>query len=310
MTTARHLSPLRYPGGKARLAPYLARVLASQSATIDTYCEPYAGGAGAGLQLLADGYVNKLLINDLNPGVAAFWRSVFFDTEAFVALVADCPVDIHNWHRQRAIYLAPDDHSDLALGLATFFLNRTNRSGILNARPIGGLEQTGTWLIDARFNKPNLLHRIRTLGELSPQVDVRQERAIELLRTLNRRSRPVFLYVDPPYVVPGEELYMTDHSWSEHERLKRVLTNSPHPWILTYDADDRTRDLYRHFRCLRFRIAHTAQVQKVGREFMFFSRGLRVPDRHVMRDEGTWVPAKARGLGAHHLDARTLAHEA
>ena len=286
-----YLSPLRYPGGKARLAPYLARVLASQSTTVDTYCEPYAGGAGAGLRLLSDGHVTKLIINDLNPGIAAFWRSVLFDTDAFAAMVAQCAVDVENWHKQRAVYAAPNDHDDLALGFATFFLNRTNRSGILSARPIGGLEQTGNWLIDARFNKDDLIQRIENLRVLAPQVDVRKERAIELIRTLNRRKRPVLLYVDPPYVVPGEELYMTDHSWPEHQKLQQVLTGSPHPWILTYDADDRTRELYRDFRCLRFGISHTAQVQKVGREFMFFSRGLRVPDRKVMLDEGAWIPA-------------------
>lgn len=291
MRGAPFLSPLRYPGGKRRLAPYLARVLASQSSRIDTYCEPYAGGAGAGLQLLADGHVNKLIINDLNPGIAAFWRSVFFHTDAFASLVADCAVDIHNWHLQRTVYQTLQEHDDLTLGFATFFLNRTNRSGILGARPIGGLEQTGNWLIDARFNKPDLIQRIQTLGRLSTQVRIRQERAVDLIRMLNRRTRPILMYVDPPYVVPGEELYMSDHSWTEHERLEYVLTKSPHSWILTYDADDRTRELYRDFRCLRFGISHTAQVQKVGREFMFFSRGLRVPDRHVMREKGVWVAA-------------------
>lgn len=285
------LSPLRYPGGKARLAPYLARVLASQSVVIDTYCEPYAGGAGAGLQLLTDGHVERLIINDLNPGISAFWRSVFFNTAAFLDALEACVVDLDNWHQQRATYLAPQGQDDLALGFATFFLNRTNRSGILNARPIGGLEQTGNWLIDARFNKADLARRIESLSQLAGRVDVRQERAIELLRTLNRRKRPILLYVDPPYVVPGEELYMADHSWSEHEKLEQVLTKSPHPWLLTYDADDRTRALYRDYRCLRFDISHTAQVQKVGREFMFFSRGLRVPDRLVMRGEAEWVPA-------------------
>jgi DNA adenine methylase len=289
----KYLSPLRYPGGKARLAPYLARVLASQSKQVGTYCEPYAGGAGAGLQLLLDGHVSKLIINDLNPGIASFWRSAFYNTQALVDMVADCKVDIDNWHQQRAVYLNPETRDDLTLGFATFFLNRTNRSGILSARPIGGLEQTGNWLIDARFNKVELIQRLKNISELSQQVDVRQERAIELIRTLNRRKNPVLLYVDPPYVVPGEELYMADHSWDEHQRLEQVLTKSPHPWILTYDADDRTRELYRDFRCLRFGISHTAQVQKVGREFMFFSRGLRIPDRHVMRDEGEWVPAVA-----------------
>jgi len=266
-------------------------VLASQSTSVDTYCEPNAGGAGAGLQLLSDGHVTKLIINDLNPGIAAFWRSALFDTDAFAEMVAQCAVDVENWRRQRAVFAAPNDYDDLALGFAIFFLNRTNRPGILSARPIGGLVQTGNWLIDARFNKDDLIQRIENLRVLAPQVDVRKERAIELICTLNRRKRPVLLYVDPPYVVPGEELYMTDHSWSEHQKLEQVLTGSPHLWILTYDADDRTRELYRDFRCLRFGISHTAQVQKVGREFMFFSRGLRVPDRQVMRDEGVWIPA-------------------
>ncbi|MBX3069013.1 MAG: DNA adenine methylase [Thermomicrobiales bacterium] len=289
MSGSLFVSPLRYPGGKGRLAPYLARVLASQSASISTYCEPYAGGAGAGLQLLMDGHVSKLIINDLNPGIAAFWRSVFFNTDAFVQLIAECAVNIDNWHKQRTIYLAPDDHDELELGFATFYLNRTNRSGILSARPIGGLNQTGVWSIDARFNKTDLMRRVRNLGTVSSQIVVREEPAIELVNTLNRRKHRVFLYVDPPYVVPGEELYMTDHSWTEHQKLKKVLKRSPHLWILTYDDDNRTRQLYRDFRCLRYGISHTAQVQKIGREFMFFSRGLRVPDRYVLHDEGDWV---------------------
>lgn len=287
------LSPLRYPGGKGRLALYLARLLANQSVSIDTYCEPYAGGAGAGLQLLASGQVSKLIINDLNPGVAAFWRSVFAEGDAFIERIEQSHVTIQNWHEQRSVYLDPNGKLDLDLGFATFFLNRTNRSGILGARPIGGLDQTGNWLIDARFNKDDLISRIRKLQSLSHQVDVRQARAIELIRQLNRRKRSILMYVDPPYVVSGEGLYLSDHSWDEHRRLAKCLSRSPHPWILTYDADDRTRELYPNFRCLRFGISHTAQIQKVGSEYMFFSRGLRVPDKSIIREEGVWVPAPA-----------------
>ena len=293
MSGSPYLSPLRYPGGKARLGPYFARVLASQARTIETYCEPYAGGAGAGLHLLAQGHVSRLIINDLNPGVAAFWRTVFGNTGAFIGKLLDCKVDIDTWHHQRAVYCNPQGHDDLELGFATFYLNRTNRSGILSARPIGGLKQTGNWLIDARFNKEDLTSRVLQLEKLAPQVDVREQRAIDLIRTLNRRAKPVLLYVDPPYVVPGEELYLSDHSWAEHTKLRQVLGASPHVWILTYDADDRTRALYADFRCLRFGISHTAQVQKVGREYMFFGRELTVPDRMVLRDEGRWVPSLA-----------------
>lgn len=286
----RYLSPLRYPGGKAGLGPYFARLLASQRIEIETYCEPYAGGAGAGLFLLTEGHVDRLLINDLNPGVAAFWRACLTQPDAFNELLDQCRVDLDNWHTQRAIYTTPAGRDDLELGFATYFLNRTNRSGILSARPIGGLEQTGRWLIDARFNKPDLIARIKALAALADQIDVRQQSATDLLSGLNRRRRPVFLYVDPPYIAQGDELYMTEHTWNDHNRLAALLRRSPHPWVLTYDNGDRIRSLYPDVRCARFSISHTAQTQKVGKELMFFSRGLRVPDIRILRDrEGRWV---------------------
>jgi DNA adenine methylase len=284
------LSPLRYPGGKARLGPYFARLLSSQAINIETYCEPYAGGAGAGLYLLVEGHVERLIINDLNPGVAAFWRASLQQSDAFVDLLESAPVDLDSWHRHRAIYGSPEGRSDLELGFATYFLNRSNRSGILSARPIGGLEQTGEWKIDARFNKPDLVARIRALASHSDRIEVEQRPATELLTRLNRRRRPVFVYVDPPYIAQGDELYMTEHTWKDHNRLAALLRRSPHPWVLTYDNGDRIRDLYPDLRCARFNISHTAQTQKVGKELMFFSRGLRVPDIRILRDnEGQWV---------------------
>jgi DNA adenine methylase len=286
----KYLSPLRYPGGKAGLGPYFARLLSSQSIDIVTYCEPYAGGAGAGLFLLTEGHVDRLLINDLNPGIAAFWRASLTQPETFIDLLDQCRVDLDNWHTQRAIYSTPAGRDDLELGFATYFLNRTNRSGILSARPIGGLEQTGRWKIDARFNKPDLTARIRALAEHADQIEVRQQPATDLLAGLNRRLRPVFLYVDPPYIAQGDELYMTEHTWQDHNRLAALLRKSPHPWVLTYDNGDRIRSLYPDVRCARFNISHTAQTQKVGKELMFFSRGLRVPDIRILRDrEGLWV---------------------
>lgn len=285
-----YLSPLRYPGGKARLGPYFARLLSSQTAQIDTYCEPYAGGAGAGLYLLMHGHVERLVINDLNPGVAAFWRATLHHTDDFITAVRTCQVTLDTWHQQRAIYANPTDHDDVALGFATYFLNRCNRSGILNARPIGGLEQTGKWKIDARFNKPDLIQRIRTIATLSSRIDVQQKPATTLISTLNRRRRPVLLYVDPPYLAQGDELYMTEHTWHDHNRLATLLHRSPHPWVLTYDNGDRIRSLYPDLRCARFNISHTAQTQKVGKELIFFSRGLRVPDIRILKDrEGCWV---------------------
>lgn len=284
------ISPLRYPGGKGKLGPYFARILSNQPTTIETYAEPYAGGAGAGLYLLAEGYIDRLLINDLNPGIAAFWRAILDLPNEFVELVSSEKVNLDSWHRHREIYLNPAGRSDLELGFATFFLNRCNRSGILTARPIGGLEQTGKWKIDARFNRDDLCARIRKIKALGSRIKVSEKNALDFVTTVSRRVKPVLLYVDPPYLVKGEELYMSAHSWADHEKLAAVLGKSPHPWILTYDFDDRVRRLYPTSRCLGYSISHTAQTQRVGKEFMLFSRGLRVGDTAVASNrKGVWV---------------------
>jgi DNA adenine methylase len=284
------ISPLRYPGGKAKLGPYFARILASQRISIHAYAEPYAGGAGAGLYLLSEGYVEQLLINDLNPGIAAFWRSIVYSTDEFIARVEREEVSLKSWHRHRDIYQSPNGATDLDLGFATFFLNRCNRSGILNARPIGGLEQEGKWKIDARFNRVNLCARIRHIQSMSGHISVSEKPALEFVTTVSRRTNPVLFYADPPYLIKGEELYMSAHSWEDHVRLAKMLLRIRHPWILTYDFDERVRNLYPSNRCLEYRISHTAQSQRVGREFMLFSRGLKVGDLTVASNrKGAWL---------------------
>jgi DNA adenine methylase len=284
------ISPLRYPGGKGRLGPYFARILADQSQVVRTYAEPYAGGAGAGLFLLEEGYIDELFINDLNPGIAAFWRSVLNYSNDFVARIESQKVTMEAWHEARAIYLSPGDHSDFDLGFATFFLNRCNRSGILTARPIGGLEQTGKWKIDARFNRVDLAGRVRKIASLASAISVTEMTAIDFLTSLSGRAKPILFYVDPPYLIKGEDLYMSAHSWADHEELASHLLETRHPWILTYDVDERLRQLYPKNRCLNYSISHTAQSQKVGSEYMFFSRALRVTDLTVVVNrKGSWV---------------------
>ena len=100
----RFLSPLRYPGGKGRLAPYIARLIAAQPARPTSYAEPFAGGAGAALRLLIDEHVQSIHINDLNPGIAAFWRCVFYDTERFARRIESAEVNLERWVDAREVY--------------------------------------------------------------------------------------------------------------------------------------------------------------------------------------------------------------
>lgn len=277
----RYISPLRYPGGKARLAPYFRRLIDAQPRKPRHYAEPFAGGAGAGLALLMQGHVEHLHINDINPGIAALWQCVFQDTERFATAIESAEVSLQKWHEWRAIYRAGDQSNQFALGFATFFLNRTNRSGILEARPIGGLEQDGVWKIDARFNREGLASRVRALGKFSAAVTVSQQDALDFLVSLEHLADDAFVYVDPPYIEEGERLYL--HAFGDsHGALAEYLEATDLPWVLTYDVHKNIRQaLYTDSRCAIFEISHTAQKQHVGSEYMMFSESLAVPDLQV-----------------------------
>lgn len=272
----RFVSPLRYPGGKGALADFLGPLIATQRPRCPVYVEPYAGGAGAALRLLRDEYVDEVILNDLDPGIAAFWRAVFNQPEEFIARIAETDLTIDEWHRQGVIYRSGVGE-DLDLGFATFFLNRTNRSGILNARPIGGLEQTGKWLIDARFNRDNLGDRIRTISRYRTRVTLHERDGVELLHDLVDDLPDAFYYVDPPYTDKGEELYLNDLAWHDHSDLAAVLTSSRIRWLVTYNCDPRIPEqLYPDNRCVQFDIKHTAQKQHVGTEYAIFADSLIV----------------------------------
>ena len=104
----------------------------------------WPGGAGAALQLLRDGVVSEVHINDIAPCVAAFWRAVLETPKRFADAIMSAKPDVGEWKRQRDIYRDKDASKLSDLGFATFYLNRCNRFGVLfGAAPIGGYEQTG-----------------------------------------------------------------------------------------------------------------------------------------------------------------------
>jgi DNA adenine methylase len=252
------------------------------------YVEPFAGGAGAALRLLYGEHVDRVVLNDLNPGISAFWHAVFHDTDDLIERVRKCKLSIEAWHGYRAQYLS-GDCSDVELGFATLYLNRTNRSGILNARPIGGLQQTGKWKLSVRFNREDLVNRIRILGAYRDRVDIQQQDALHLLTTID--TTEALLYVDPPYIVQGDDLYLDTLTWEDHQRLAKLLKRHHRRWMLTYDTDPRVPDLlYKNLRCAQFSIKHTAAVQQIGTEYAIFSQSLRIDSiDNLSRGNANWL---------------------
>ena len=275
----RDLTPLRYPGGKGALKYFLANTVYHNGLFGKTFVEPFCGGAGASLPLLEDGVIANLHLNDANPAVAAFWESVFFDTDALISLIGTTPVTIDQWYRWREVMMTPDESSRLELGFATFFMNRCNRSGLLFGGPIGGLEQMGNYKIDCRFNRVNLIGRIRTLAKHRNKVTVSNLDACEFLKSLgNDVCSDSLIFIDPPYVSQGKNLYKTfSFGESEHERLAKYIKPKKWRWLITYDDHPVVHRLYAERARGVIEFSYQMQQAKLGRELLVASSYCRIP---------------------------------
>lgn len=281
MSAQRYTTPLRYPGGKSRLANFMKLLFRLNRLEDGEYVEPYAGGASVALSLLYEEYASHIHINDLDPAVHAFWHSVLRKTDALCQLVQDTPVTAAEWQRQRAIYAKGPREGRLPLGFATFFLNRTNRSGIISSGGmIGGTNQTGLWGIDARYNKTELRQRIERVASYADRISLYNEDAATLLQrlaaTLPKRS---LTYLDPPYYLKGaRRLYANYYEDADHAALARVVAKLHCHWVVSYDAAPRILELYGKCRRTIYDLRYTAQDRYNGTEAMFFSPSLTLPE--------------------------------
>lgn len=270
-----HFSPLRYPGGKTSLYPLIYDLLNQNKNRNVTYIEPYAGGAGAALALLMMEKVSNIIINDYDEAIYCFWKSILDNTQQFINKIKSTDVNMKEWEKQRRIY--KNTESEFSLGFATFFLNRTNYSGVITARPIGGLEQKGQWKIDARFNKKTLIDRIERIAYFKNRIKILNEDGLKLINRFSRRS-DVFVYLDPPYYVKGGSLYLNAFEHANHLALSKSLkSKKAMQWLLTYDNVSEITAMYKEHNIVPFEINYSANKTCRGKEVMIFSKSTEIP---------------------------------
>lgn len=159
-------SPLRYPGGKSRIFPFVSHLIEENDMKGITYAEPYAGGAGLALMLLIEGWVNHIYINDLDRSIYSFWKVLLTRTEDLCDWLFSVEVTMENWSKYKDIQRNIDSVDEFELAKSTLFLNRTNISGVIKGGPIGGKEQAGTYKIDVRFNKEELIKKNKAYSHI------------------------------------------------------------------------------------------------------------------------------------------------
>lgn len=272
------LSPLRYPGGKAKLFPFFVNLTCLNKFYGKIYAEPYAGGAGLALKLLSHGYVSRIELNDVDVAIASFWRSIISDTDKFCSMIREVEISVAEWRRQRAIYAQGENVSDLELGFAAYFLNRTSRSGIIEGSgPIGGYLQTGAWLIDARFNRDAQISQIQEIARFSSNISISCQDAMQFVKRRISDDR-YFIYLDPPYYDKGQKLYKNFYSHSDHKFISEFLIKAREGnWILSYDYVPEIVDLYKPLVPTIYSLQYSAGKNSAGMEVIYTSDSIQIP---------------------------------
>ncbi|MGI9392215.1 MAG: DNA adenine methylase [Parvibaculales bacterium] len=285
-------SPLRYPGGKTKLASFVKELFYENKMIGLEYVEPFAGGAGVALSLLFEEYVSTITINDFDRSVYAFWYSVITDNERFCERLERVNIDIPTWFQQKEIQQDKENSDLFSLGFSTFFLNRTNFSGVINGGVIGGKEQNGKYKINARFNKNELIKKIQKIYQYRSRIKVTNRDAVELIQELD----PCFVYLDPPYVSKSKDLYMNQLMHSDHKKLSRFLLSaqSQFHWLLSYDCNRLIKDLYHASKNpMHFNLHYGTSKMRTD-EYIFTSKRLKTKtSRKIFNNNSTTFHIKA-----------------
>lgn len=269
-------SPLRYPGGKNQLTKFVEKLIQEKKLNNSTYIEPFCGGAAVALSLLINKKVNNIIINDYDKSIYSFWYSVLNFTDELCNLIENTDINIQEWYNQKKIQENKLNEDLLTLGFSTLFLNRTNRSGIIKAGVIGGKEQKGNYKLDCRFNKHDIVQKIKLISKYRDQIKLYNLDTEDLIdNVISKLGHKSFIFFDPPYYNKGSSLYTNFYEHNDHLSLSNKIKNIKyHSWILTYDSTIEIKQLYKNFKSETYKLNYSAQKKYKGEEVIFYSRTL------------------------------------
>lgn len=271
-------SPLRYPGGKAAIFNMVSKIIIDNNLEDGDYAEPYAGGAGLALSLLFNDHVSNIHLNDLDRSIWCFWDAILNNTEQFIEKIRNTDITMDEWFIQRHVQQNKDNFNDFDLAFSSFFMNRTNRSGIiLKAGVIGGLKQDGKYKLDCRFNKEGLIERITRISEYKHRIKLYNLDAIEFINNADEvlPQKSIFC-IDPPYYMKGSTLYTNFYNPDDHQQLASLIMGLNHPWILTYDDAQEIQDLYPSHPQYKFNLNYSAAKKRKGTELLITSKEIEI----------------------------------
>lgn len=280
-------SPLRYPGGKGKLALFMEYMIDQLGHRGGIYIEPFAGGAGIAIELLQKQVVSKIVINDYDKGIWSCWKAILTETNRFVEAVRTVPLTIEEWTKQRNICLNQNDKYSFELGFATFYMNRTNRSGIIKGGIIGGQEQSGQWKMNARFNREDLVKRILDIAARKDNIKLyNKDIKSFIINYIPLYEENALIYFDPPYFKKGKQLYMNFFRPEDHKRIESTIRENVNcDWIITYDDAPEIESIYAAYSMRLYDLNYSVSKKCKASELMIFKDGIEIPSEKSLQSQ-------------------------
>jgi len=235
-------SPLRYPGGKTRVA----KLLLAYAPEHKEYREVFAGGAAL---FFHKAKCEKNWINDRHPGLYAFYVALRDHFPAFAKLcrkqAGDLRTIFNYWADRRDLMDASDGDYIVERAVQFFFINRTVWTGRVVYDP-----QRRSRLY---FSNPEGWGRLEEkLGKLELIAQKLQGVTISndsFEQCLSHLSNNALVYCDPPYIrdtycSATDKLYDKSFNEEHHRLLARLLEETPARVMISYDDCPQARDLY------------------------------------------------------------------
>lgn len=234
-----HVSPLRWPGGKSKAVYQILKECEKDN--LENFVEPFAGGASVGLSLLMAGKIKELYLNDLDYGVySLFYIIVNFPWMLIDEIKAFEPSKEAYKQAQSIVLSKYKDCDMLDAAWNLLICNRLAFSGISKANCMSNPS--------ARWNPDTLIKRIIEINRFSEHIHVSCIDACELIEEMYWLPNTT-IFIDPPYVDAGKNLYVENYNSEKHGKLAFLLDElykgmPGADMILTYDNSDFIKDLY------------------------------------------------------------------
>jgi len=236
--SSRFRSPLRYPGGKQKAIEQIAKLLPENALE---YREPLVGGGSVYFHARSIGFARNYWINDAFSELMAFW-SIVQDPDL-------CPKLMKELDSLRRSFSSADEVKSYFVkareqrtrtkyreALLFFFFNRVTFSGTTKA---GGFSSAAS---QTRFTASS----IERLAPMPRALAGTKITAIDFAPLIREPGEDVFIFLDPPYFT-ATKLYGRDGSLHafDHWKLAKLLKQTAHKFLITYDDCKEIRELYR-----------------------------------------------------------------